>query len=105
MILGVGGGFLGLIVFGNFGGSLLGDFRGVFWEKGLGDREFEVWHCFGIWFFGFWMAGCVWEGFRLGCVLQAWEMNFQIGFASGRKDGWLETVGEAGVVELAALEI
>ena len=43
------GGFLGLIVFGNFGGSLLGDFRGVFWEKGLGDREFEVWHGAWLW--------------------------------------------------------
>lgn len=89
------GGFWGLL--------FLGILEEVCW--GIGNLRFGMGHGFGICFFGFWMAGCVWEGVRLGCVLQAWEMNFQIGFGSGRKDGWLEAVGEAGVVELAALEI
>ena len=72
MILGVGGGgFWGLL--------FLGILEEVCW--GIGNLRFGMGHGFGIWFFGFWMAGCVWEGVRLGCVLQAWEMNFQIGFA------------------------
>lgn len=101
------GGFWGLLFLGILEEVCWGILGVCFGRRGwgIGNLRFGMGHGFGIWFFGFWMAGCVWEGFRLGCVLQAWEMNFQIGFASGRKDGWLEAVGEAGVVELAASEI